>query len=72
MEGELDFDNVHDQIQPYLFEPQASGHDSSDNNSRELDLASKDGDYDVNQERIGQVDLQAFEINRRPALKKSS
>ena len=44
MEGELDFDNVHDQIQPYLFEPQASGHNSSDNNSRELDLASKDGD----------------------------
>lgn len=55
MEGELDFDNIHDQIQPYLFEPQASGHNSRDNNSRELDLASKDGDYDVNQERIGQV-----------------
>ena len=26
---ELDFGNVHNQIQPYLFEPLASGHDSS-------------------------------------------
>ena len=56
MDGELDFDNVHNQIQPYLFEPLASGHDSSDNNSRELDSASEDGDYDTNQERIVQVD----------------
>lgn len=55
MDGELDFDNVNNQIQPYLFEPLASGHDSSDN-SRESDSASEDGDYDVNQERIGQVD----------------
>ena len=56
MDGELDFDNVHNQIQPYLFEPLASGHDSSDNNSRESDSASEDGDYDTNQERIVQVD----------------
>ena len=32
------------QIQPYLFEPLASGHDSSDSNSRESDLVSEDGD----------------------------
>ena len=56
MDEDLDFDNVHNQIQPYLFEPLASGHDSSDDNSRESDSAFEHGDYDVNQERIGQVD----------------
>ena len=56
MDGELDFDIVNNEVQPYMFEPLASGHDSSDDNSRESDSASEDGDYDVNQERIGQVD----------------
>ena len=54
MDGKLDFDDVNNQIQPYLFEPLAPGHDSSDY-SRESD-SSENGDYDVNQERIGQVD----------------
>lgn len=40
----------------YLFEPMASGHDSRDNNSRESDSASEDGNCDVNQELIGQAD----------------
>ena len=71
MDGELDFDNEHNQIHPYLFEPLASGHDSSDNNSRESDSASEDGDYDANQERIVQVDWWAFEIYRRPVYKKN-
>ena len=56
MNGELDFDNANSQIQPYLFEPLKSGHDSSDNNSRKSDSASEGGDYDVNQERTGKVD----------------
>ena len=56
MDEELNFNNVHNQIQPYLFEPLASGHDSSDNNSRELGSASQDGDYNVDQECLGQVD----------------
>ena len=56
MDEDLNFDNVHNQIQPYLFEPLASGHDLSDDSSRESDSASEHGDYDVNQERIGQVD----------------
>ena len=56
MDGDLDFDIVHNQIQPYMFEPLGSGHDSSDDNSRESDSVTEDGDYDVNQERIGQVD----------------
>ena len=55
MDEEVEFDHSNSQIQPYLFEPLASGHDSSDN-SGELDSASEDGDYDVNQERVGQVD----------------
>ena len=56
MDGELDFDNVHNQMQPYLFEPLASGHDSRDNNSRGSNSASEDGDSDdvnVNQEQMG-------------------
>ena len=56
--------NIHNQ--PYLFEPLASGHDSSDNNSREsTDSASEDGGSDhvnVNQEQIGQVDGMLFSI----------
>ena len=57
MDGDLDFNIVHNQIQPYMFEPLASSHNLSDENSRESD-SSEDGDvdYDVNQERIGQVD----------------
>lgn len=54
-DGELDFDDVNNQIEPYLFETLASGHDSSDN-SGESDSASENGDYDVNQERIAQLD----------------
>lgn len=55
MDRDLDFDVIHNQIQPYMFEPLASGHDFSDDNSRESD-SSEDGNYDVNQERIGHVD----------------
>ena len=47
--GKPNFDNVHNLIRPSLFEPLTSGHDSSDNYSRESDSASEDVDYDVNQ-----------------------
>ena len=40
-----------------LFEPMASGYNSSNNNSKELDSASEDGDCDVNQERINELIL---------------
>lgn len=44
MDGELDFQNVNNQIQPYLFEALASGHYSSDNYFRESESASDNGD----------------------------
>ena len=71
MDEELNFNNVHNQIQPYLFEPLASGHDSSDNNSRELGSASQDGDYNVDQECLGQVDWWAFRIYWRTVGEKN-
>lgn len=61
MDGELDFQNVNNQIQPYLFEALASGHYSSDNYFRESESASDNGDHSVNQEQIGQVDWWAFD-----------
>ena len=53
MDEDLDVSLGNVQIQPYQFEPLASGHDSVKNSS-ESDSASEDGD--INIERIGQVD----------------
>lgn len=55
MDRDFYFDVIYNQIQFYMFELLVLGYDFSDDNFRELD-SSEDGNYDVNQERIGYVD----------------